>query len=56
MLYLTTPLWVTEIVPPKGRSVLAGIVGLFGVVGYIVAAYVGQATLTGSAGLANKFC
>lgn len=27
--------------PPKGRSVLAGIVGLFGVIGYIVAAYVG---------------
>ena len=41
MLYLTTPLWVAETVPPKGRSILAGIVGLFGVVGYILAAYVG---------------
>ena len=41
MLYLTTPLWVTETVPPKGRSILAGIVGLFGVVGYILAPYVG---------------
>jgi len=41
MLYLTTPLWVTETVPPMGRSILAGIVGLFGVVGYILAAYVG---------------
>lgn len=41
MLYLTVPLWVTELVPPKGRSILAGIVGLCAVVGYIVAAYVG---------------
>lgn len=41
MLYLTTPLWVVELVPPKGRSILAGIVGLFGVIGYIIAAYVG---------------
>jgi MFS family permease len=41
MLYLTAPLWVVELVPPKGRSVLAGIVGLFGVIGYIMAAYVG---------------
>ncbi|OCK75229.1 MFS transporter [Lepidopterella palustris CBS 459.81] len=41
MNYLSVPLWVTELVPPKGRSILAGIVGLFGVVGYIVAAYVG---------------
>lgn len=41
MLYLITPLWVAELVPPKGRSILAGIVGLFGVVGYIIAAYVG---------------
>ena len=41
MLYLTTPLWVAELVPPKGRSILAGIVGLFGVIGYILAAYVG---------------
>jgi hypothetical protein len=41
MLYLTTPLWVVELVPPKGRSITAGIVGLFGVVGYILAAYVG---------------
>lgn len=41
MLYLTGPLWVVEIVPPKGRSILAGIIGLFGVLGYILAAYVG---------------
>lgn len=41
MLFLSTPLWVTELVPPVGRSILAGIVGLFGVVGYILAAYVG---------------
>ncbi|KAE8331438.1 general substrate transporter [Aspergillus sergii] len=41
MLYLTTPLWVVELVPPKGRSITAGIIGLFGVVGYILAAYVG---------------
>lgn len=41
MLYLTVPLWVTELVPPKGRGVLAGISGLAGVVGYILAAYVG---------------
>lgn len=41
MLYLTTPLWVVELVPPKGRSITAGIIGLFGVVGYIMAAYVG---------------
>lgn len=38
MLYLTIPLWVVELVPPKGRSILAGIVGLAGVVGYILAA------------------
>ncbi|KAL3474489.1 general substrate transporter [Aspergillus californicus] len=30
-----------ELVPPKGRSITAGIIGLFGVVGYIIAAYVG---------------
>jgi len=41
MLYLTGPLWVVELVPPKGRSILAGIIGLFGVIGYILAAYVG---------------
>jgi MFS family permease len=41
MLYLTTPLWVTELVPPRGRSILVGIVGLGGVVGYVLAAYVG---------------
>lgn len=41
MLYLSVPLWVVELVPPKGRSITAGIVGLMGVVGYIVAAYVG---------------
>ncbi|KAL4860855.1 general substrate transporter [Aspergillus spectabilis] len=41
MLYLTTPLWVVELVPPHGRSITAGIVGLFGVIGYILAAYVG---------------
>lgn len=41
MLYLTTPLWVTELVPPRGRSILVGIVGLGGVLGYILAAYVG---------------
>jgi MFS family permease len=41
MLYLSTPLWVVELVPPKGRSITAGIVGFFGVVGYIIAAYVG---------------
>ncbi|KAI9743673.1 MAG: hypothetical protein M1818_002989 [Claussenomyces sp. TS43310] len=41
MLYLSVPLWITELVPPKGRSILAGISGLFGVVGYITAAYVG---------------
>jgi MFS family permease len=41
MLFLSSPLWVTELVPPVGRSILAGIVGLFGVIGYILAAYVG---------------
>lgn len=41
MLYLSVPLWVVELVPPRGRSITAGIVGLFGVVGYILAAYVG---------------
>jgi MFS family permease len=41
MLFLSSPLWVTELVPPVGRSLLAGIVGLFGVIGYILAAYVG---------------
>jgi MFS family permease len=41
MLYLTTPLWVVELVPARGRSITAGIIGLFGVVGYILAAYVG---------------
>lgn len=41
MLYLTVPLWVTELVPPKGRGILAGIPGLCGVLGYIMAAYVG---------------
>ncbi|TVY54264.1 Lactose permease [Lachnellula cervina] len=41
MLYLTGPLWVVELVPPKGRSILAGIIALFGVIGYIIAAYVG---------------
>ncbi|KAL6231990.1 general substrate transporter [Aspergillus navahoensis] len=41
MLYLTTPLWVVELVPPHGRSITGGLVGLFGVIGYILAAYVG---------------
>jgi MFS family permease len=41
MLYLSAPLWVIELCPPKGRSILGGIIGLFGVIGYIVAAYVG---------------
>ncbi|KAF2494373.1 MFS transporter [Lophium mytilinum] len=41
MLYLSVPLWVIELCPPKGRSILGGIVGLFGVIGYILAAYVG---------------
>ncbi|KAL4939227.1 hypothetical protein BDV06DRAFT_225198 [Aspergillus oleicola] len=41
MLYLTAPLWVVELVPPHGRSITAGIVGLCGVIGYILAAYVG---------------
>ncbi|OGE54942.1 hypothetical protein PENARI_c005G01390 [Penicillium arizonense] len=41
MLYLTTPLWVVELVPPNGRSITAGMVGLCGVTGYILAAYVG---------------
>jgi len=41
MLYLTTPLWVTELVPPKGRSILNGIVGLGGTYGYIIGGYIG---------------
>jgi MFS family permease len=41
MLFLTVPLWVLELSPPRGRSILAGIVGLAGVVGYIIAAYIG---------------
>ena len=41
MLYLTVPLWVTELVPPKGRSILAGIIGASGCLGYILASYVG---------------
>ena len=41
MLYLTCPLWVTELSPAKGRGVLAGVVALGGVIGYIVASYIG---------------
>jgi MFS family permease len=40
MLFLTVPLWVIELSPPRGRSILGGIVGLSGVVGYILAAYI----------------
>lgn len=41
MNYQTTPFWIAELVPPRGRSILAGIPGLLGVVGYIFAAYIG---------------
>lgn len=41
MQYVGAPLWVIEMSPPRGRSILGGIVGLFGVVGYIVGAYAG---------------
>ncbi|OQU93650.1 hypothetical protein CLAIMM_00132 [Cladophialophora immunda] len=41
MQYVGVPLWVIEISPPRGRSILGGIVGLFGVIGYIMGAYVG---------------
>lgn len=38
---MASPLWVTELVPTKGRGILTGITGLLGVIDYIVAAYVG---------------
>lgn len=41
MLFMASPLWVTELVLAKGRSILAEITGLLGVIDYIVAAYVG---------------
>lgn len=41
MMYLCVPLWATELVPPNNRGLLAGIVGLYGTLGYIAAAYVG---------------
>ncbi|GAB7356242.1 hypothetical protein MBLNU459_g7058t2 [Dothideomycetes sp. NU459] len=39
MFYLSIPLWVTELVPPKNRGVLVGIVGLNGAIGYLISAW-----------------
>jgi MFS family permease len=41
MQYVGVPLWVVELSPPKGRSAIGGMIGWFGVFGYILAAYVG---------------
>ena len=41
MLFLSVPLWVIELSPPRGRSILGGIVGLSGVIGYLIAGYIG---------------
>ncbi|GAB7356243.1 hypothetical protein MBLNU459_g7058t1 [Dothideomycetes sp. NU459] len=43
MFYLSIPLWVTELVPPKNRGVLVGIVGLNGAIGYLISAWVSVA-------------